>query len=124
MKVTIKAETDRLKPGNPVSLWMSVHNHGTTEGRFCKYHTPFEGIMNDIFRVSKGSKKISYGGMMKKRIPPSEKDFVTLLPGETLDCKVSLEDYVMTKKGEYEIQFVENLISGLPSSNVIIVTVY
>ena len=109
---------------NDVLIKMIVKNIGKEVAVFCKYHTPFEGIQNNIFDVWKGQTEIPYVGMLKKRIPPSEKDYVKLAPNKEVSCEVALDGYDMTQKGRYKLQFSGNLISGLPESNVVEFEIY
>ena len=69
--------------GSPVELRMRVKNSTGKPQKLCTYHTLFEGLRNDIFDVKTGDgSKIDYRGMMAKRAPPGDDDFITLAPGE------------------------------------------
>ncbi len=99
-------------------LHFVVRNVTKDEKTFCLYHTPFEGIQNDIFDVALEGREIPYKGMMKKRVPPTINDHITLNSDEHSACSCELSGYSLKKSGLYSIQFPGNMISKLPSSNI------
>ena len=122
-QVKIELDSTAILVGYPVLVKMHVTNIGSKKATFCQYHTPFEGIQNNIFNVWRKGKVLPYQGIMKKRIPPSEDDYLTIKAVEEVSCSVELEGYDLSRKGTYKIQFEENMISGLPSSNTIAFTI-
>ncbi len=116
-QVIISLDKESYQKGEAIVLSMVVENISETKDSFCSYHTPFEGIQNNIFSVLRENKEIIYQGMVKKRIPPGKNDFIYLSPGESSGCKVTLDGYDIDRKGSYRIQFSGNMISGLPASN-------
>ncbi|MEO1052544.1 MAG: DKNYY domain-containing protein [Bacteroidota bacterium] len=122
-KVTISSDKEVYKKGEEIMISMIVENTSYMKDEFCNYHTPFEGIQNNIFTVVRGNKEIPYQGMMKKRIPPTADDYQKLKPGKSVKCSVEMEGYDMDRKGDYTIQFTGNMISGLPASNQIEISI-
>ena len=102
----------------PVDVVTLVHNAGTERGTFCTYHTPFEGIRNDIFEVERGPGTLDYRGMLAKRAPPGPKDHLTLAPGmSSRRATVDLREGYELVPGAYRVRFAGNAISGLSASN-------
>lgn len=121
--VIISTEKENVTFGDGVVIRMEVKNVSTVRGKFCKYHTPFEGILNKIFLVQYENQEIPYEGKLASRIGPSEEDYIHLDPGNHASCSVVLEGYSLKKKGSYKIQFVQSPSSNLPSSNTIEVNI-
>ena len=116
-EVHIHADQPVYKLGDEVVIETTVTNVSAQKGKFCTYHTPFEGIKNEIFTLMRNGKPIPYQGIMKKRVPPSDNDYKTLAPGAQAVCKVTLsKGYTLNKKGNYTIAFLGSVINGLPSS--------
>ncbi|MDF1662163.1 MAG: hypothetical protein P1V97_10345, partial [Planctomycetota bacterium] len=101
-----------------MSLRLLVENSSQNSAQFCTYHTPFEGIRNNIFEVrdAQGNEQ-QYQGKMAKRIPPGKNDFVVLKAGASKSVDFNLEDAYQFPPGDYTIQFQGSDISMLPSSN-------
>jgi hypothetical protein len=120
--VTLNAEGP-FPAGGPMKVTMTVENPTDGPLRFCRYHTPFEGIRNDIFSVSASIRDIEYSGMMAKRAPPGEDDYITLAPGESKSATVDLSDGYDIPPGSYALSYRGTDISGLPSSGPLAISV-
>jgi peptidyl-Lys metalloendopeptidase len=115
--------------GGSIGIRMTVSNPTTAPRTFCRYHTPFEGIRNDIFLVSSltnnKDEDIEYGGMMVKRAPPGRDDFLTLAPGASRTATVDLSQggYGPLPPGGYAVRYRGTDISGLPMTGPIFISV-
>ena len=119
-EVTISTTNKQLKKGEELFISIVVKNVSDSSAKFCKYHTPFEGINNEIFEVVRNGKKSPYQGKLKKRRAPTEEDYIKLRPGQSTTCKVSLnQKYNIENKGNYTIRFLGSGISQLSDSNEI-----
>lgn len=95
----------------------SVKNNSNTGFFFCKYHTPFEGIRNDIFELKNETGDIlEYLGEMVKRCPPEKKDFMQVEPGQIKKVEFFIDNQYELKPGQFTIKFRGGGISGLPDS--------
>jgi hypothetical protein len=115
-----------LTAGEGAEIEMTVSNPTGERRVFCTYHTPFEGIRNDIFEVHRADsgEELEYAGMMAKRAAPGPEDFITLAPNGYESAAVDLTDgYDFPVSGDYTVHFPGNMISGLPASNDVMVTV-
>jgi len=121
---SISVDKTSYKLGDPIELEMKVENLGKEKITFLPWKTPIENsftgeFMNIIF----DNKKIEYSGIMVKRMPPTQEDYITLKPKESILGKVNLLDgYKFTKKGIYSIQF-NNVNDKLPNSNVVLIEI-
>lgn len=124
VSIDAHALTVKLDAVGGTEVRMTVHNPSDAAQRFCRYHTPFEGIRNRIFRVvGSDGEEISYEGMMAKRAPPGPEDFLLVAPGKDLQATVDLERGYAMKSGSYSVNYRGTSISGLPDSNVVTVVV-
>ncbi len=99
------------------SVTIQVSNPTGAAIRFCRYHTPFEGVRNDIFRVSQGGRELGYQGMMAKRRPPGPADYLLVEPGASMEATVDLVPSWSLKKGTWTVQYRGTGISGLQDSS-------
>jgi hypothetical protein len=108
-----------------VKLTFVVQNP-TGEGRtFCDYHTPFEGIRNNIFElVDAAGKQLEYRGVMAKRAAPDLNNYLVVPPKSKIQVTFDLsQGYGALAVGKYTLRFTGNGISGLPASNTITLTI-
>lgn len=107
-----------LEVADGTKVALSVENTGADHGTFCTYHTPFEGIRNDIFIVERDGEEVPYRGKMAKRAPPGPGDFLTLAPGARRGpVTVELATAYELTAGTYTVRYRGTGISGLPDSN-------
>lgn len=124
--VKIKISTDKkvYKIGEPIMLSFEIKNTGKKPYTFLPWQTPLEKrFTGDCMQVTHSGTAIQYSGIMVKRMPPTEKDYLTLQTNESASEKINLLDgYKLKEKGIYKIQFKESY-QGLPASNEIEVEV-
>jgi peptidyl-Lys metalloendopeptidase len=88
------------------SITFTLTNRGDQPVSVLKWHTPLEGIQNDIFDIVHEGKPVPYVGRLVKRGQPTAEDFVTLGPGETASAVVDLgEAYAFPEPGRYEVRY-------------------
>lgn len=107
----------------PAVVTVTVANPTEQARVFCTYHTPFEGIRNDIFVVTAGGAEVDYRGKLAKRAPPGPEDFIRLAPGESRSAQVDLQEGYPLPVGPVTVAYRGTLISGLPDSAPVEVTV-
>lgn len=98
----------QVKAGEPVELVFKLTNPTKEPLYVLKWHTPLEGIRNDIFQVSRegAAAELSYGGPMMKRAPPDASSYATLAPGESVEGRVDVAPaYGVQEPGTYRITF-------------------
>jgi hypothetical protein len=87
-------------------------------GKFCDYHTPFEGVRNAFMEIHRADgSEVPYAGMMAKRAAPGPENFITLKAGEKRSAEFDLAGGYKLEPGEYRLRFAGGSISGLPPSN-------
>ncbi|MCP3168418.1 protease [Myxococcus qinghaiensis] len=98
----------QVKAGEPVELVFKLTNPTKEPLYVLKWHTPLEGIRNDIFLVSRdgAASALPYGGPMMKRAPPTASSYATLAPGESVEGTVDVAPaYGLQEPGTYRITF-------------------
>jgi len=96
----------QVSPGAPVELVFQLSNPSAQTLHVLDWHTPLEGVRNNIFDVSRAGTPLDYRGPMVKRGPPTADDYVTLAPGASVEGKVNVaRDYDMRAPGTYRIAF-------------------
>lgn len=108
----------RAETGSPTRVTFTVANPTGAARTFCDYHTPIEGIRNDIFVVvaADTDNEVEYGGMMAKRAAPDDDNYITLAAGEERSAEVDLLDGYDLPPGRYSVRFRGSGICGLPDS--------
>jgi hypothetical protein len=115
-----------LLPGpSATSVIMRVENPTATTKTFCDYHTPFEGLRNHLFEVrGADGVVVDYRGMMAKRAPPGDDDFLDVPAGGSRQSDpVDLREGYALTTGTWTVRFAGNSISGLPASTTLTLTV-
>ena len=124
IKTKITANKSVYALGEAIKLSMTIQNTGKKAYTFLPWGTPLENeLTGDCLEVKHNGVAVQYSGIMVKRMPPTEKDYITIKANETSSGTVNLLDgYKLDKKGAYTIQFRESY-EGMPSSNIIEVTI-
>ncbi len=126
IETKISLEKEKYAINEEVKLHFEIKNGTTIEQRFCFWRTPFEKRFTGSYLEIKNEKgeKVPYTGILVKRLPPSEADYLTITPNESKTAIVNiLEGYKLTKKGTYTITFLAQDEKKLASSNSILVTI-
>jgi peptidyl-Lys metalloendopeptidase len=96
----------RLEVGEPVELLFRLGNPTSQPLYVLNWHTPLEGLLNNIFSVTRDGAELPYRGEMVKRAPPRASDYVLLAPGASVEARVELSRaYDFKQPGTYRIEF-------------------
>lgn len=121
-KVTLAAEHAVYPMGAEIELTFTISNPNKKKIKYCDYHTPFEGIRNNILLVTHpNGEKVAYAGPMVKRKEPSKENYHKVKGGESVSTKFVInQGYPISDPGKYTIQFMGNAsVNMLPNSNVL-----
>jgi hypothetical protein len=100
-----------VKAGEPVEVVFKLTNPTAKPLYVLDWHTPLEGLLNNIFTVTRDGTEIPYAGPMLKRANPGADDYVTVAPGATVEGKVNVAlAYDFTQPGRYRIAFRNQLM--------------
>lgn len=122
---TIQSNKTSYALGESIEITFSVENTNEKKQRFCYWQTPLETPLTaDCFKITNGTNTVLYNGILVKRMPPTDEDYITLTSKESRTNTIVLkEDYVLNEKGIYEITFQGRYINSLPNSNTITIEV-
>ncbi|WP_341501473.1 M35 family metallo-endopeptidase [Gallaecimonas sp. GXIMD4217] len=92
--------------GQDVVVSLKLTNTAKHPIKVLKWYTPADGLEDGIFKISRDGQAVPYQGPHYKRPAPSEKDYVKLAPGESLNTQVELSAYYdLSESGSYDIQY-------------------
>jgi len=106
VSVELSFDKRNYKASDKQRLGFSLTNDSDQSMRILKWHTPLDGIKSDMFHVEYEGKKAVYLGPIYKRGVPTEDDYLTLQPGETVTEKVDFhETYDIAEAGQYNVRY-------------------
>ncbi|GMU03409.1 hypothetical protein KH5H1_75310 [Corallococcus caeni] len=107
LQIQLSSEATKFPADVPVDLKVTLTNVSDSPVRILGYHTPvIEGIEADILSVSLEREPVEYIGRLYKRAAPTDRDYLTLKPGESVSGVASLWDnYDLAVSGTYTIQY-------------------
>lgn len=123
---SISTETPVVSIGEPIIINFELTNHTAGSLSVLSWGTPLETeFTREIFKVTRKGAAVKYIGRKVKRGSPQDSDFVTLLPGESIQEKVDLrEGYQIDALGEYlislNLQYLTTKVNGSESLHSVI----
>lgn len=116
---TLNLPTTRVKAGKAVTLQFTLTNKTDQPRRVLKWNTPLEGVLGNIFQVTRNGEKALYKGITVRRANPVEDDYVILAPGKTIKAKINLAKYYnLTYNGAYKIRLATKILDTGPEKGV------
>ncbi|MES2319283.1 MAG: M35 family metallo-endopeptidase [Pseudomonadota bacterium] len=104
--VSIAPEKNSLKQDDDVRMRVTITNTSSSPQYVLKWHTPFNGIEDSIFAVTRDGVAVPYLGRHYKRGAPTAKDYYVLKPGASHTSTVELSAvYDMTVTGDYAVKY-------------------
>lgn len=120
VKITLNFEKTAFAADESVPVVVSIRNEGKAAARVLRWLTPLDGVTDDLFAVTIDGKPIEYIGADYKRAAPTDKDYITLQPGETYETTVDLAGYYdLSQTGFYQVSYRAESVTGYPSQPVI-----
>lgn len=106
--ITVKVSPvkNTLEASDDVFVNVTMTNTGTSPQHVLKYYTPFNGVEESIFEVTRDGVKVPYLGAHYKRQAPKSSDYFILNPGKSYTKKVELSAlYDMSVSGDYKVRY-------------------
>ena len=105
-EVTITPLKDAFGAEDSVLVNVAISNPNKGAIRILRWYTPFDGVKEDLFAVTVNGKAVEYTGADYKRPAPTDKDYIILKSGETLETTVDLAGfYDFSESGYYQILY-------------------
>ncbi len=96
--------------GEPVVVEFHLHNRGDCTIHILTWYTPLEGILGEVFRVTRDGSDVPYRGILAKRGLPGPDEYVPIEPGRAVSARVDLaEGYDLSEPGRYHVEFTSRL---------------
>jgi len=106
VKVSLNFEKNVYGYEESVPVNVSITNQSKAGVKILRWLTPFDGVKEDLFVVTLDGKPVEYIGAHYKRAAPTEKDYITIRPGETFEATVDLAGYYdLSKTGFYQVNY-------------------
>jgi peptidyl-Lys metalloendopeptidase len=104
--VSLSSDRASFGAGGGVIVHVGITNPNSSSIRILKWYTPLDGVERPLFTVLRNRRPVSYIGSMVKRAAPTDKDYITLLAGESLTSDVDLAAYYdLSASGRYAVQY-------------------
>jgi peptidyl-Lys metalloendopeptidase len=109
--VNLKLNSRQYKAKDKQILTFTLSNNSNESVSLLKWHTPLEGILNDMFWVKREEEATVYLGKMVKRAAPKADDYLTLEPKESISTDFDVSEvYDISKSGNYTVEFDSRLL--------------
>lgn len=104
--VSIAPAKHTLTKDDDVVLDVTITNTSSAPQTILKWHTPFGGVEEPLFAVTRDGAKVPYLGKRYKRPAPTAKDYYLLKPGASHTARVELSAlYDMSVTGDYTVTY-------------------
>src|SRR6476660_1301570 len=104
--VSVEPVKASLSKQDDVELKVTITNTSSTPQYVLKWHTPFAGIEDHIFEVTRDGEPVPYTGAHYKRPAPTAKDYYLLKPGASHTTRVEISSmYDMSVTGSYSVRY-------------------
>lgn len=89
-----------------VYIEVTLSNESGEPVRLLRWLTPIDGLQDGLFQIQRDGQPVPYRGRHYRRPAPTDKDFITLKPGERLHRRVELSSaYDLQTSGQYRITY-------------------
>ena len=104
--VSIAPEKNSLNKNDDVHVTVTITNNSSSPQYILKWHTPFGGVEEALFEVTRDGAEVPYLGAHYKRPAPTAKDYYLLKPGASHTARVELSAlYDMSVTGDYTVRY-------------------
>lgn len=104
--VKLSVEKSALAASDSVLVSVTMTNVSSRTVRVLKWHTPVDGLKEDLFKVTADGVAAEYNGRHYKWATPEATDYLHLAPGESVSRTVDLASiYDLSKTATYSIRF-------------------
>lgn len=104
--VRVAFEKSAFSADEGVLVRVSISNPNKGAIRILRWLTPVDGVDDDLFQVAIDGKPAEYIGRHYKRSAPTDKDYIILRSGETIETTVDLAGYYdLSGSGYYSVGY-------------------
>jgi peptidyl-Lys metalloendopeptidase len=107
--VSLSVSKQAFGAAESIVLHTSITNPHAEAIEVLKWYIPADGMEEPLLSVTREGEPVSYLGPLFKRRPPTEQDYLTLQPGETVSGSLDLSAYYdLTASGNYTVSYSVN----------------
>ncbi len=119
-QVSLSFEKQVVNYNDGVLVKVGISNPGKQEIRILRWLTPADGVKDDLFAVTVDGKQVEYIGADYKRPAPTEKDYLTLKPGESIATTIDLSSfYDFSESGLYQVNYKAESFDFVPGQSLL-----
>ncbi len=110
--ISLSSSNTNYTATDDLLIKFELHNDSSSTIKVLKWHTPLEtGFNADMFDIYNGKYRLPYKGILVKRLPPKESDYITLTPNAKISGTINLEEgYEFNNTGDYDISYKDYLL--------------
>ncbi|MFP2926310.1 M35 family metallo-endopeptidase [Pyxidicoccus sp. 3LG] len=106
VKVELSVGKSAMAAREGVLVTVTLTNVSSSKVRLLKWHTPVDGLKEDLFKVEAEGAAAEYNGRHYKWATPEAHDYLSLAPGESVSRTVDLATiYDLSKTATYSIRY-------------------
>jgi peptidyl-Lys metalloendopeptidase len=104
--VSLSVTQGKFASSEDVLVTVTIFNPTKSPVKVLRWFTPDDQTAEKLFAVTRDGEPVAYNGPVYKRVPATEKDYITLQPGASIVRTVNLgASYDLSKNGQYEVAF-------------------
>lgn len=103
---SLSADKLSLGKSDDVRVRVTLRNDGPTDVYVLRWATPFKGIDDEIFDITRDGEEVAYTGRHIKFGPPAREDWLRIPAGGALTGSVELSaSYDLARTGTYSVRY-------------------
>ncbi len=103
---SVSADKLSLGKSDDVRVQVTLRNDGPTDVYVLRWATPFKGIDDEIFEITRDGEDVAYTGRHIKFGPPAREDWMRIPAGGALSGSVELSaSYDLARSGSYSVRY-------------------
>ena len=104
--VALSVTQGKFASSEDVLVTVTIYNPTKNPVKVLRWFTPVDETAEALFAVTRDGEPVAYTGPVYKRVPATDKDYISLQPGASIVGTVNLgASYDLTKNGQYEVAF-------------------
>lgn len=106
LSASLSADKLSLGKSDDVRVQVTLRNDGPTDVYVLRWATPFQGIDDEIFDITRDGEEVAYTGRHIKFGPPARQDWLRIPAGRALAGVVELSaTYDLARTGTYVVRY-------------------
>ena len=104
--VALSVTQGKFASSEDVLVTVTMYNPTKDIVKVLRWYTPQDPTAEKLFAVVRGGEPVAYTGPVYKRVPPTDKDYISLQPGASIVSTVNLgASYDLSQDGQYDVAY-------------------